>query len=455
MKWLMVLGVLAAAAVAARGEIVILDDGTRIEGHISKTPDGWQITTSDGKTVLVPQKNVASIEVGGPSSRPAAAAEALASLRRAVEHSTDLAAIINRYEDFIARNTEPDVRQQAEEDLALWRQRQDQGLRKFGNDWITPQEQQQRQQLGRREAAQAADLMRQNRNTEADPLLQRALADDPENAAAFYLQGVLRYKQDRLVDAKTAFEAANGSAPDHAPTLNNLAVICWRQKSFVAAMGFYDQAMNASPQLRQVLDNVAEALHVLPAETRDAPVCRKAVDDFRAQDAALQSAMARQNLFRWGATWVNSQQMRMLRAAQAKIQQQLDDLSHQSDAIDQKIAQIDGDIDRNSREMRDLPANGYIMDANGTMVQQSMPPRYYDLQRDNEKLKQDKLALQGQQAQLRQQADKVRQQERQLPVVQFTGQQQIFGADAAPLRESPTTLPDASIDSSTTRPIGG
>ena len=455
MKWLMVLGVLAVA-VAARGEIVTLDDGTRIEGHIRKTPDGWRITLSDGKTVLVPQEKVASIEVGNPSTRPAAAAEALASLRRAVEHSSDVPAIIKRYEDFIARNTDADVLQQAEQDLALWRQRQDQGLRKFGNDWITPQEQQQRQQLGQREAAQAADLMRQNRNTEADPLLQRALADDPENAAALYLQGVLLYKQDRVTDAKKAFEAANGAAPDYAPTLNNLAVINWRQKSFVAAMGFYDQAMNAAPQMREILDNVAEALHFLPPETRDAPVCRKAVDDFRAQDAALQTAMARQGLFRWGATWVNSAQMRILRDAEARIQKQVDDLSHQADAIDQKIAQIDADIDRNTREMRDLSPDGYIMDSNGTPVQLSMPPRYYDLQRDNEKLQRDKLALQGQQAQLRQKADQVRrQQEQQLPVMQFTGQQQIFGADTAPLRGSPTTLPEASPDSSATRPAGG
>src|SRR5205814_8771044 len=88
---------------------------------------------------------------------------------------------------------------------------------------------------------QARDLMKANRVQEAEPLLQQAVEIDPKNAAAWYLSGVLYYRQDKTPLARKAFENANSALPGDAATLNNLGAIPWRQNQYSGAPNYYDQ----------------------------------------------------------------------------------------------------------------------------------------------------------------------------------------------------------------------
>jgi tetratricopeptide (TPR) repeat protein len=420
----------------AGAAVIVTADGRRIEGKISRVDGGWQITQADGTRVTVASADVASMEAGSMADSPSVAADRLASLRRVSEHLTDLNDIISRYEKFVAQINDPSVQAQGKQDLALWHQRQDQGLVKLGDQWITPQAREQRRSSAEAEAMPAADLIRAYRYAEADKVLRQAVLDDPQSATAFYLQGVSLYKQEQVSMARKSFEAVLQILPNHAPTLNNLAVISWRQKSFVVAMNFYDQAMMASPMAKPILDNVAEALNAIPPENRLAPVVQQGATLFAEQDTELQKAAAQQGLYRWGSGWVTAQQLADLKAAEARVQQQLDALQAQYDALQAKVVDTDTEIEKNQREMARLEALSIGSNQNGVTIALPPPPAYYELQADNDKLKIDMKGLQQQQQDLK---TKARDVQKDLPMPKFTGVQQILGVEAMPVRDGMTT----------------
>src|SRR5690606_9331331 len=127
--------------------------------------------------------------------------------------------------------------------------------------------------------------------------------------------GVVYYRQDQLVPARRAFESVNASIPDHGPTLNNLAVILWRQNQHIGSLNYYDQAMIAAPADREILNNVAEALNALPANYRDNASAKRVLRRFQEQDVQLQAELAKSGLYRWGAAWVNQEQLEELKKA--------------------------------------------------------------------------------------------------------------------------------------------
>jgi tetratricopeptide (TPR) repeat protein len=419
----------------AVGETVYLNDGTTVEGKIKKSADGWTVTKDDGAIVHVKTEDVASIEAGSPATPASQGADRLASLRRAVDHLADIHEIISRYEKFIELNPtlDPSVLDDANKDLQQWHDRLDQGLVKLGDKWMTSQERDRRGQLAQAQALSARDLLLQYRYKDAQKLLSQAIEQDPQSASAFYLQGVMLYQQDQLDQARKSFENADDILPNYAPILNNLAVISWRLRSYVAAMNFYNEAMIASPMAKDILDNVAEALNALPPQNQQAAVVQRAAATFRLQDTELQKRAGDQGWFRWGAAWVTAKQLDDLKAAQAKIQQQIDQLSKQFDALSAKVADLDKEIDEDARQMHRFEASSTVVDQNGNTIQLPLPQIYYDLKSDVDKLTIAKKGLQNQQEVLRTQAKAVQQ---GLPTPKFTGVQQIIGLDAAPVRDA-------------------
>ncbi len=439
MRFLCLLGIVLLTSIAG-AETVVLTDGTRVEGRLKKTTDGWDVTQANGVVVHVTENRVASIQAGEmPKAEASRAMDRLDSLRRAVDHMSSISQIMDRYQNFIDNNTDSEALAAAREDMDLWRKRLEQKLVKVGDAWVTQEERDRRRQAAGSVVDSAHDLINQNRTIEATQLLKQALTDDPTNVGALYLQGVLLYNQEQVSQARKNFEAANELLPNYAPILNNLGVISWRQKSFVAAMGFYDQAMTAAPGSRQILDNVVEALHAIPDDNKQAPVVKRGMAMFQEQDAILQQEMAKSGWYRWGSSWVDSKQLDELKATQAKIQQQLDDLSAKFDGAQEQIGKIDSEIDQNQREMHRLQASNTYVDQNGAMIT-LLPQSYYDLQSDIDKLNKDRGRLQDLQQRLREQARQVQQSS---PVPQFTGLQHIFGVAAVPqlVAEVPAPVP--------------
>ncbi len=420
-------------AAILRADTITLKDGSSVEGDLKRDADtgGWIITTADGKVRNIPNDAVKSVQLGAATSStsPAAAAESLASLRRSVEAVADLSQIISRYERFISLNSDPQSIAAARADLAEWQKRKDAGLVKHGNQWVTPSQVQQLETEATVLALQARDLIRQNRTKEADAAVQQALAIDPPNASAHYLQGVILFRQDKIADARKAFDAANTAAPNHPPTLNNIAVILWRQNQPQGALKYYDFAMQAAGANEYILNNVAEALGTLPEDQKRGTPVPAALRRFTELDLILQQKMAQQGMYRWGGGWVDQKQLDDLKAAEKEIRQKLEALQADFEQTKQRIVQIDQEISRNESSMDDLRARSVWRDASGRYVTMPLPTVYYDLERQNQQLRAEQDSLQSKASSMPEQARRLQQ---QVPVPKFTGVQQIVGVEGMP-----------------------
>src|ERR1700761_1968010 len=110
-------------AIPALGGVIRLQDGTKLEGDIKKTDDGYRITAADGKVTNVTSDKIASIDLQ-PSGSGDAATNRLASLRRAVENLSDIKIILDRYKSFLDQNAGTPAAQEAEKYVARSREPQ-------------------------------------------------------------------------------------------------------------------------------------------------------------------------------------------------------------------------------------------------------------------------------------------------------------------------------------------
>jgi hypothetical protein len=233
--------------------------------------------------------------------------------------------------------------------------------------------------------------------------------------------------------------------PDQAPTLNNLAVIMWRQNQQVAAAGMYDQAMMAAPVNKFILDNVADALGSLEEDQRKSPIVAKALRRFTEQDLLLQQQQGQQGLYRWGSTWVDQRKLEELKAAEREVRTKLDALQQEFAQVKTRNVTLDSQITTNSLSMQELVMRSYAIDKDGKRIQYPLPAHYYELERENQRLKSEQDANNAKLAAMPALAKRIQQ---QVPVPQFTGVQQIVGVEGMP-GAPPTSQPDAQ---STTMP---
>src|SRR2546430_3561227 len=98
------IGALALIASApARGDVLYLKVGTKIEGDVKRRDDGW-VVLSGGKTTKVLADQVESIELTPTTqAAPKIAAERLASLGCLLETISDAREDVHRYQRFIGQ----------------------------------------------------------------------------------------------------------------------------------------------------------------------------------------------------------------------------------------------------------------------------------------------------------------------------------------------------------------
>jgi tetratricopeptide (TPR) repeat protein len=444
---LFILTVAAGVTGVASADVVLLKDGTTLSGDVKKGPGGYVVTQADGTIKMLALDDVRSIELASaPPLTTKSAKEKLASFRRSVEYLDDVNKIIERYQRFIEQNAgtvmEPDARQ----DLAMWQQRRDQGLVKFGSRWVKPDERAKLQESALQQADAARRALKAGKFAEAESLINQAIAEDAQNAAAHYLRGLLHYRQDHLMPARRSFETVVALVPNHAPTLNNLAVILSKQNQHATSLNTYDQAMIIAPKNRDVLNNVAEAVYSMPDNVRGTPVAQRVLRRFTEQDEDLAGELEKQGLHRWGATWVTTEQLGQLKQAEREAKDKLDQLSSEFDAVKVRISNIERDIEDNERAMRRLETSAYVRDINGQIWQSALPPLYGELQEDNRKLQTERQQQFIRLDKLREQARAVN---RNLPVPKYSGIQRMMDETHAPVigpAVAPTTAP--------TQPVG-
>jgi hypothetical protein len=157
--------------------------------------------------------------------------------------------------------------------------------------------------------------------------------------------------------------------------------------------------------------------------------------------------MKKENLHRWGATWVSTEQREQLKAAEKEVKDKLDALSADFDATKVRIGNIDREIEENERAMRRLEATAYVRDAYGNIYQSVLPATYYGIQSDNQKLVRDREEQYARLEKLRQDARRVNQ---NYPVPKYTGLQRVIDVEGTPVLAPDAGAPaDAPTEPST------
>lgn len=447
----LVLLIVACLSAPALADVIYLTDGTKLEGDVKRTNDGYLVTEANGHVTLVPVAELKSIEIKKSTGTPQNADQSLASLRRAMANATDPRQVVQRYKEFIAQNAGTPAARSAQEDLTQWQDRLDKGLVKAGDQWIT------KEQLAVNEAkaTEAADRIRPmiaaGKLNEAMAALDKALASAPENPALLYLKGVVFYRQNKLVPARKAFEGAEAQLPDHGPTHNNLAVILWQTHAQMPALLQYDKAMLAEPNNRQILDNVTEALHALPPEHQHSDLTKKVVQHYNDQEAALEGQMAEQGQYRWGSQWLNEKEFNKIKAATDQVQQKIDGYKKDATDIQARILRIDRDITEDTNVCNAIQQESMQIDGSGRVVQFPLPQRYWDLRRDIQSLQSERAFKVRE---LQQLPALVADLEKTKPVGKYLGAQKIFDEKRMPgaSADEPATSPAASSQPAAPQP---
>jgi tetratricopeptide (TPR) repeat protein len=438
---LLLLSAVLAASLPALADIIHLNDGTRLEGELRRESDGWIITDAGGKQTRITAAQIKSIEKVSKLSAADVAQGQLASLRRSVEALSNIDQIIERYERFVSNNKDTPAALEARMDLAQWKERKVKGLAKVAGKWVTPEEHQ--RLLGQvvQLADRAREQLKSGRVREAEATLKELLELDAANVSGLYLRGLAALKQEQLGVAKKSFEQIKEQMPDHAATLNNLGVILWKQKQQAAALFHYDQAMQASPRNRLILDNVAEALFGMPERQRSGTTYDRAVKRFQEQDAELQKEMAKQGLHRWGSTYVDDKQYEEIKKAQEKVKDKLKQLMDDYEKLRERGREIERQLDLNERSMERIrrDASRSVQDARGRPVQMRLPSIYYELRRDNDRLKAEADDVLAKMEGFKDKEMRIRQ---EVPVPEFTGVQKTFDVEATPFAAAGDEGPD-------------
>ena len=385
MKRLCVLALLFA--VPALADVVHLKDGSKLEGRLTREGAGWIVTNDAGKATHIGDDQVHLIQKTSNLSADQLADQRLTSLRRAVDGVGDAAQAIDRLTRFIEQNPKTKAIEEARKDIALWQDRIDRKLVRVGDQWITSEEHSKMAGDSARRAGEARELLKQNRQRDADAVVTQILTVDPGNVAGLYLRGLLQHRQGEFGPAKRSFELLREKLPDHAPTLNNLGVILWQQKQTIAALTMYEQAMATAPHNRIVLDNTLEALNALSPRDARSTVAQKAAKRVQEQDTELQKELAAQGLYRWGATYVTEAQMAEVRKVQEGLKVKLDALRQDWEKLNYRLDEIDRRIESNDDSIRRIVRDRMIFDRNtNRYVQAQLPSTYYELKRENDRL---------------------------------------------------------------------
>jgi tetratricopeptide (TPR) repeat protein len=459
MKYLWAYLPLLILMTAVRADVLVLDDGTRVEGKAHKDGDHWVVIDNAGQETDVPADRIVSFQLGRGQSG-GTAAQRLADLRSSVDGLHDLPTIIQRFQAFVDQNPGTPEAEQAKADLATWQQRLDQNCVKIGKQWLTP---------GDRDKLIASEvdnddriglLIQQSQLEDAAQAAQQALELDPGDPTAMYMYGVVLDEQEKVGAARNQFEAVNKIVSQHAPTLNNLAVELSRSNLHPLALGIFTQAMQASPVNQTILDNVAEGLHAVTHDEHNAPQVIAAAKLFVEQDELLQKKLKDKGLRRWGAKWVTDEQFAKLQAEEDAIKNRLDLIQSDYDSTQRDADADAATINSDTQDMQQMmqfqnvqigsgpvgvrgmpggggrggPAMGYnSATIGGNTV---LPQRYYDDQTEINRMTADRQKLLQHMADLSNEAQSAQQ---SVSVPMYTGMYKLFGPEGAPIRTGTTS----------------
>ena len=378
------------AAPMAAADTVHLRDGRTLQGQLKRHgPVGWVVDSPGRKPDYFSDADVDRIEVSArPANDPVASARRLAVVRAAAAATDDPVQAVARYDALLASPLDPVTAADARADRAVWQDRSDRHLVKLADRWVPAAAREQAAADSLAAAGAARELVKAGQFAAADPVVTAALAMDPQDASALYLQGLVRAQQNQPAAARRAFEAAAAAVPNHGPTLNNLAVILFQQRQYPAALARFDEAMVAAPGAQAVLDNVAVALASLPPPLARLPAAAGVAARFQAQAKDLTDRMTAMGMHRLGSAWLTDAQVADVGRAQQADRARLDALTADFDGAQDVVRRTDldiADVQQQMRRSRSGDVGPYLTSFDGGRSG-GLPTVYFELQNDADQL---------------------------------------------------------------------
>ncbi len=415
----------------AIGDVLELHDGTVIEGRLRVVDGGYEVTLADGSVRRIASDEVKRVSVEGPGRvTERSATEGLASLRRSVEAEKTIERIVERYQQFIQTHAQTAVAEEAKKDLAVWVNRLENGYVRLGRLWMTKEERVERVRGQLSAVEELRTIMNGPQPQVGRAIIERELEVDPGHVSFVYLDGVLKLAAGDAGGARRAFESVLQSVPDHAPSLNNLAaahMLLGREQAAIAPM---ERAMRSAPDVQVIIDNAMEVLHAHGrAPARGTPADRL-LKQWEQQEQTLARAMQQRGLYRWGSSWVTQARLEELQAKEREYQVKVQELNDSVATARTRIQQMQDTIKSNETTIKKIEADAIFRDIDGRIIRRPLPDVYYELQRDNERLK---LEISREQQRVQQVDREIEAAKSILPVPPFMKRLTPIGADGVPV----------------------
>ena len=334
------------AAVGVRADTITLTDGRVIQGHLDRTGNKYLIQPEHGAAFEVPVKDLAGIELGGPSNPVTAAQNAYSALMYHIDRDTSLNVIIKSIKGFIAGYPHSTLLKKAQAKLMVYQQYRALGFIRFAGKWMAAD---QVKQVTAKAAAKAAAALADYNAGKFDAARAAAMAAlkiNPESTAAQIILGALAYRAGNLPDAGRYFAAVLSRHPKNVIANNDMAVTVYHQRQQPRALVYYRKALNLDSGNRLLLDNIYIALNDYSGN-HVAWLYQNLHKMFTLADGKMQATMAKRGLYRLGATWVPAElhdQMAVKMAVYEKrknaLQAQYDSARLYLHGLQQQIQQI-------------------------------------------------------------------------------------------------------------------
>lgn len=436
--------------VAAPADTIVLRDGTILGGVVRQLPDGYEITSPQGKVSFIPIADVKSIKLSNDGKvTEQSAKERLASLRRSVDSETVISRILDRYKQFIEMNKDTDASEEALTDLALWESRHAQGMVKVGTRWMTPAQRDEHLQKTARLANEIADQIAAGKIHEATVRVTELLEQDPDNLSLAYLDGVLQIKRNRYNEAKRSFDIVYEQIPEHPPTVYNQAAIAAHFKRWTNAIPLFEKAMSLAPGQPEILNGVTEFLRMVPEANRRNIAFDRLLATYNSQEAMLAAEMAKKGLYRFGSTWAGQDKLDEMKAKQDAFEEKKKAMQAEYDASQDRIKQLASSIERIDVQLGQIERDRLYRDpTTGRVLYMPRPQIYYDLTNERDRYTRDIQSEKAKGEDLKRQAKDL---ESQSPTPPFSGSVQTIGEAGVPI-VLPADAPEAPPEDPASRP---
>jgi len=434
----LIAAVIALTAAPAFADVVELTDGRKVNGSIKYQGNNVILTGADGTTIQTTRDKVKSVTLTSTLTPDQAASAEWARISVQIKSAGDLGAIIKLHQDFLAKYPKAAMAKDVTDSLTVYEQLSKNDPVKFRGRWMPRAQVEVTIKKWAEDVRPALDLYRAGKMKETLDAIKPILAADDQNPDALTLGGLAAFRNNALPQARTYFTSLVTADPTSVLAENNLAIVSFQQKAQAEGLIHYGKALQIKPDNRLLLDNIAEALNSFTGD-RNGTAYKALQRQFEQAEARLETTMAKQDLHRWGSSWVTQKQFEQLTQRQKTLQDQFSQLEVQHKAAAQQYAGLDAQILQTQQDVEIAVANISLFNSQIITAQaHGLDPGILIASRDLaaadanrlglqlQSLQQTKAQLQGTLQATELQAQQIKAQMNNTQVPQFTGVQRVM-----------------------------